>query len=184
MTTIRERRRDPAFVRDVLLLVGLNVPVDLIAVQTPGDRERAVEWAGREHLGASDNPVRRKPKPEWISLFEVLEADPEPCQTAVGRWAEHTTRVEASGRVMGANEGITLGLATGAVMAQQLMLSRMRERFAAALATAAAYGETDGERHLHWVIAKMTREILGSDEAYREFTARFGESGWREGTAP
>lgn len=184
MTTIRERRRDPAFVRDVLLLVGLNVPVEVIAAQTPQDRERTVEWAAKEHLRASDNPVRRKPKPDWVSLFEVLDADPEPSETAVGRWIGHIRQVEESQRTIEANESVTLALAAGAVMAQQLVISRMRERFTAALATAAAYGETDGERHLHWVIAKMTGEILGSDEAYREFTARFGEGRWREGTAP
>jgi hypothetical protein len=38
MTTIRERRRDPVFVRDVLPLVSLNVPVE-VRFAAPSDHE-------------------------------------------------------------------------------------------------------------------------------------------------
>jgi len=193
MTTSGERRRDPAFVRDVLTLAGLDVPVEVIAVQTPHDRESAVEWAAKEHLGASDNPVRRRPKPDWIRLFETLDADPEPCQTAVGRWAEHAARIEGGQRRVQVDESITLSLAAGAVMAQQLMLSRMRERAGAALATVWAawreaesrQGTTPGEAPGLDVIRQVARELTGSEELFEKFARTVpGARPRDEGTAP
>jgi hypothetical protein len=179
--------REPApteVVRDLLLLCGVSVPVEIVAAQTPQDRLMAQRWAAAEHMSASDNPVRRKPKPAWVSLFEVLEADPDPSATAVGRWSEHVARVEDGQRAIEANESITLALAAGAVMAQQLTLCRMRERFAAALATATAYVRSAGAGDPERTISTMTLELLGSDEAYREFTARLGEGRQEEGEAP
>jgi hypothetical protein len=53
--------------RDVLLVVCVDVPVDGIERWTEHERMLAYDWAAREHLHASDNPVRRRPMPSFIA---------------------------------------------------------------------------------------------------------------------
>jgi len=58
----------PDVVHDLLGLV-MDTPPPLQTVQswTPQQRLDAEEWAAREHLAASDMPIRRVPRPEFIS---------------------------------------------------------------------------------------------------------------------
>lgn len=51
---------------DLLLLVNIAVTPATVASWTSDQREQASEWAAREHLSASDNPVRRIHKPEFL----------------------------------------------------------------------------------------------------------------------
>jgi hypothetical protein len=53
-------------VRDILLLVGIHLGLDVIAGWTDQQRAQAEDWASREHLSASDNPIHRVPKPEFL----------------------------------------------------------------------------------------------------------------------
>jgi len=187
-------RADPESARDVLLLASVNVPVEILAAQTPGARRQAVDWAAREHMSASDNfGVKRAPKPEWVRLFEVLDADPDPAGTATGRWAGHVARLEGSRRRIGQSESITLGLAQSAVMAQQLEACRLRDRAAAALAVAwAAWREAEGRHGTKPgaapgldVVRRIARELLGSDELFEEFARTVpGARPRDEGAAP
>jgi hypothetical protein len=68
--------RDVRDTRDVLLLVGLRMPLVTLRKWPRRDLHRALLWAGREHLHASDNPVRRLPRPSFL---------PHPCAMQVGR---------------------------------------------------------------------------------------------------
>jgi hypothetical protein len=176
----------PEVVRDLLLLCGVAVPAEIVAAQTPADREKAARWAAAEHLHASDNlGVKRTPRPEWVRLFELLDADPGSCGTATGRWAEHTARVEGSRRRVGADESVTLALASGAIMAQHIALLRAQERVAAALATAASYMQSPQGTTPAQALGQMLWCLLGSDEALAGFEATFGvQAAPGEGTAP
>jgi hypothetical protein len=172
----------PEVLRGLLLIAGISVPIEIVASQTPQDRAMAARWAAADHLAAPGSEAYR-PKPAWVLMFEALSADPEPSMTAVGRWNSHLSRAEGSQRRASLNESMTLELARGAVMAQQIVIYRMRERFAAALATATAYGQTAEPRLLQRGLIQMVRDILGSDEAYAEFTRRFDRDGhWHEET--
>lgn len=53
--------------RNVLLVVCADVPVDVIEGWTEHERMLAYDWAAREHLAASDNPVKRRPRPSFLS---------------------------------------------------------------------------------------------------------------------
>jgi hypothetical protein len=172
--------------RDLLLLCGVTVPVEIVAAQTPGDREQAARWAAAEHLHASDNfGVKRAPKPEWVRLFEVLDAEADPCGTAMGRWAEHTARLEASQRRIGSGESVILSLAEGAIMAQHIALLRAQERVTAALATAASYMQSPQGTTPAQALGRMLWELLGSDGALADFEARFAApADPEEGKAP
>lgn len=174
-------------VRDLLLLCGVSVPIEIVAAQTPGDRDRATRWAAATHLRASDNDgIEEVAKPQWVARYEFLADGQEHREAAVAQWDRHLAEAEETQRRIPGWERLALELGTGAVTAQRLMIFEMRERIAAALATATAYGEAVGapEHELAWVIDQMTRELLGTEELYEEFRARFGDAGWKEGTAP
>lgn len=51
---------------DVLLVAGADVPAGHIEQWTDNERALAYDWAAREHLAASDNPVKRRPVPYLI----------------------------------------------------------------------------------------------------------------------
>jgi hypothetical protein len=54
----------PGLLRDILLVVGEDVPADVIAGWTGGQRHDVARYAAAEHLHASDNDdVRRLPRP-------------------------------------------------------------------------------------------------------------------------
>jgi hypothetical protein len=57
----------PETLQSILGLVTENPPtVALLAALTRDQREELRDWAGREHLSASDNPVRRRLRPAWL----------------------------------------------------------------------------------------------------------------------
>jgi hypothetical protein len=161
-------------VRNLLLLCGITVPIEIVAAQTSGDRHRAAKWAAAEHLHASDNfDVERRPKPDWLTAFELLSSGETARQTALERWAWHLAQVEGAEHLPCANQTVTLSLAEAAIMAQQIVVHQYRERAAAALAAAAVYGAPQGEGPAENALDQMTRALLGTDEAYAEFAARF-----------
>jgi hypothetical protein len=176
----------PGVVRDLLLLCGVTVPAGIVAAQTPGDRDKAARWAAAEHLHASDNfGVKRAPKPDWVRLFEVLDADPDPCGTAVGRWAGHMARADERLSVVSPDESVTLELAAGAIMAQHIALLRAQERVTAALATVAAWARAPEATPPAQVIGQVLWELLGSDGALADFEAALAvQRGSGEGAAP
>ena len=53
----------PDVLRDILLVVGEDIPDWVIAQWTDDQRKQVAEYAAREHLSASDNPVTRLPRP-------------------------------------------------------------------------------------------------------------------------
>lgn len=60
----------PETLQSILGLVTERPPtVESIASLTRDQREELREWAGREHLSASDNPVRRKPRPKLLDTL-------------------------------------------------------------------------------------------------------------------
>ena len=57
----------PETLQSILGLVIEQPPtVESLASLTRDQREELRDWAGREHLSASDNVVRRKPRPAWL----------------------------------------------------------------------------------------------------------------------
>ncbi len=53
---------------DVLSLVDRCAPpMEQLERWTPLERLLAYDWAMREHLAASDNPVKRRPRPSFLS---------------------------------------------------------------------------------------------------------------------
>jgi hypothetical protein len=57
----------PETLQSILGLVTETPPtLESLAALTRDQREELRDWAGREHLSASDNPVRRKPRPAWL----------------------------------------------------------------------------------------------------------------------
>lgn len=54
--------------RDMLLLVSTDVPAAIVEQWTPNELALAYDWAAREHLSASDDPVQRRPRPWFITL--------------------------------------------------------------------------------------------------------------------
>lgn len=54
--------------QDLLGLVMEEPPtIAELLKRTPQELAAAEEWASREHLAASDNPVRRRRRPAWLS---------------------------------------------------------------------------------------------------------------------
>lgn len=56
----------PATLRNVLLLAGHDVTETAIVPWTQLERLLAYDYAMREHLHASDNPIRRRPCPSFV----------------------------------------------------------------------------------------------------------------------
>jgi hypothetical protein len=58
---------DAEMLRDVILLAGgPAVPPERLARWTDLERLLAYDWAAREHLHASDNRTRRRPRPSFL----------------------------------------------------------------------------------------------------------------------
>lgn len=57
---------DPGLVRDSLELIGYTAPLAAIRRWSVFRRVEAVTYASNVHAGASDNPVRRHPRPHWL----------------------------------------------------------------------------------------------------------------------
>jgi hypothetical protein len=57
----------------LLHLVGYCCPPAVLEKRTARALKQAERWAAREHLSASDNPVRRLQRPEWLGAFEAEE---------------------------------------------------------------------------------------------------------------
>lgn len=62
---------DLAVLQDMLALVDVRVTMRELERRTAKERLAAERWAAREHLRASDNPVRRLPKPAWLPPSET-----------------------------------------------------------------------------------------------------------------
>lgn len=56
----------------LLALVSHDVPPSALRRRTPSELARAEKWAALEHLSASDNPVRRIKRPEWLAEWECF----------------------------------------------------------------------------------------------------------------
>ena len=70
---------DAAFLRGWIEgMVGVILLASLTAL-TDEERKLAEDWAAREHLRASDNIVRRRPKPPWLDGLPKEPAPPCPC---------------------------------------------------------------------------------------------------------
>jgi len=54
---------------DALLIVGVPATVEQISPWTANERLMAYDWAMREHLRASDNATRRRPKPSFVAVL-------------------------------------------------------------------------------------------------------------------
>jgi hypothetical protein len=55
---------------DVLNLVGCRILSHRITDLTPNERALLYDWGMREHYRASDNLIRRRPKPLLLTLLE------------------------------------------------------------------------------------------------------------------
>jgi len=56
--------------RMALALIGVEIPEDDVRGWTKYELMLAYDWAMREHLSASDNTVRRRPKPSFVTAAE------------------------------------------------------------------------------------------------------------------
>lgn len=57
----------PVIIRDMLALVGhKGVTIERIEQWAPLEQAVVYDWAAREYLHASDNPVRRRPRPSLL----------------------------------------------------------------------------------------------------------------------
>lgn len=60
----------PETLQSIIGLVTETPPtVASLAALTRDQREELRDWAGREHLSASDNPVRRRPRPKILDTL-------------------------------------------------------------------------------------------------------------------
>jgi hypothetical protein len=60
-----------AVLQDLLLVAGARVPLSAVRNWTAAEYRAAQEWAAAEHLSASDNPVKRLPKPQHVTDAEA-----------------------------------------------------------------------------------------------------------------
>lgn len=64
---------EPETLRDLLVLVSVDVPVADLLKRTLRERVHAEVWAGRVHVHASDNTtVRVPPKPAWLDAYPAV----------------------------------------------------------------------------------------------------------------
>jgi hypothetical protein len=78
-------KQTPAMIRDLMGLVGVQITLATLEEWTWTERVIAFDWAIREHLAASDNPVRRRPKPWFVTVAQEDEED----DPAEARMREH-----------------------------------------------------------------------------------------------
>lgn len=58
------------------LMLTDRMPLGLVVANwTQEQRDAAYEWAGAEHLAASDNPIRRKPIPPHVAALPIARFD-------------------------------------------------------------------------------------------------------------
>lgn len=62
---------DLAILQDMLALVDVRVTVRELERRTATERYAAEQWAGLQHLRASDNRVRVPRKPAWLPKTET-----------------------------------------------------------------------------------------------------------------
>lgn len=55
--------------RDMLLLLCIEVPTDTITYWSPTQKSEVEEWAGWAILKANDNPVRVPPMPQFLGPY-------------------------------------------------------------------------------------------------------------------
>lgn len=89
----------PDIVRDLLSLASKYVTLEELASWTPAQLEHAADWAGREHLHASDNhDVERMTVPNHVRhLPDIIGCDPPSPFVPGGPWI--TRLRHADGRV-------------------------------------------------------------------------------------
>jgi hypothetical protein len=65
----------PEVVESALLLVGLPVvpPLAVIEQWSPLELMVAFDWAMREHLHASDNPLMCRPRPWFVTAWRARD---------------------------------------------------------------------------------------------------------------
>lgn len=80
----------PQVLSDLLTLADVTVPPEAVAMWTADERQMAGEWAAAEHLSASDNPVRRLPKPVFLIRAQEICASPAQAQLAIEAWQART----------------------------------------------------------------------------------------------
>ena len=66
LITTSPRAATTAVLRELLLLVGEDVPLERMLPWAPLERAVVEDWARREHLHASDNLIRRRPRPSLL----------------------------------------------------------------------------------------------------------------------
>jgi hypothetical protein len=67
----------PEMVRDLMGLVGVRIPVETLRAWTRTELIVAFDWAAREHLAASDNPVKRRQKPWFVGVAQEMGGSDE-----------------------------------------------------------------------------------------------------------
>jgi len=70
----------PDLVRDVLMMISLDVELEILKTWTRTELLMVYDWAAREHARASDNIVRRRPRPALLAVARPIDPtlyDPE-----------------------------------------------------------------------------------------------------------
>lgn len=68
-------RQTPEMIRDLMALVGVQIPVETLREWTRTELVVAFDWAIREHLAASDNAVQCRKKPWFVTVAQEDSVD-------------------------------------------------------------------------------------------------------------
>lgn len=69
-------KREEEASADLLTLVGVDVPLEIIACWTDEQIKQAEDWAAAAHLQASDNKLTVPPMPLFLRAFDVARIEP------------------------------------------------------------------------------------------------------------
>jgi hypothetical protein len=107
---------EPEMLRNFIGLVMVTVDAKAVESWTDLEMVLAYDWAAREHLHASDNPVQRRPKPSFVTAAEKL-AEPvaETGGSAVQAWDGWLAELEGSQRPVSQDASIAISAARRAI---------------------------------------------------------------------
>lgn len=74
MTTTFKREEEAT--ADLLTLVGVDVPLEIVATWTADQMQQADAWAGAVRLKASDSKLVVPPMPRFLQAYDVSRIEP------------------------------------------------------------------------------------------------------------
>lgn len=118
-----KKQATPQIVQDVLALAEVHLRLEAIEPWTELELALAYDWAVRVHLGASDNPVKQRPKPSFVEAAEKAEASRSPLRSTLGQGL-HTRKTMLAIIASHGTSGATAKLIMTELEARDLHVSR------------------------------------------------------------